>query len=78
MLIFMLREPTSARDSEALPSNTHYGMAGGCQKQRAAAGDTHEICEADKSLRASSPCVRFWDASFDIQRLLVPMGGTSG
>jgi hypothetical protein len=29
MLIFMLREPTSARDSEALPSNTHYGMVGG-------------------------------------------------
>ena len=50
MLIFMLREPTSARDSEALPSNTHYGMAGGSKTKGYRWGQTHEICKAEDPL----------------------------
>ena len=50
MFIFMWREPTSARDSEALPSNTHYGMAGGSKTKGYRWGQTHEICETEEPL----------------------------
>ena len=36
----------SARDSEALPSNTHYEMAGGSKTKATAGPTTQEICDA--------------------------------
>ena len=50
------------------------------QKQRATAGDRRTKFAKPKSLSETPalPCLPFWDASFDKQRVLVPMGGTSG